>query len=139
MDQKDFQIERLILKTGNQINSIRETDLAHYNLTTTQSESILYYSRHPGSSIKELAEYLQISHQGAQKLVEKLKTKGILETSVSPEDHRVIQVSLSEAGAQLCQDLKRNGSSTGDTILQGFTEDEKVQLLDYLQRVRKNL
>lgn len=139
MDQKDFQIERLILKTGNQINSIRETDLAHYNLTTTQSESILYYSGHPGSSIKELAEYLQISHQGAQKLVEKLKTKGILKTSVSPEDHRVIQVSLSEAGAQLCQDLKRNGSSTGDTILQGFTEDEKVQLLDYLQRVRKNL
>lgn len=139
MDTKEFLIERLILKTGNRINNIRNDDLKSSGLTSAQSETILYYSDHAGSNIKELAVHLKVTHQAARKLVDKLKSKGILEALVSREDKRYMRVFLTEEGKALCRELKKSGSSTGAGILEGFSESDREKLLEYMRRVEVNI
>lgn len=139
MNEIDFKIERLVLKTGNAINNIRINDLKVNDLTPAQSETILYYSDHGGSNIKDLSTHLKVTHQAARKLVDKLKSKGILTSSVSPDDRRFARVHLTDSGSQLCDRLKESGTLTGENILLGFSADEKHTLLKYLQRIEKNI
>lgn len=138
MDAKEFIIERLILKVGNTINNRRIEDLKESDLTPAQSETILFYDRIQGANIRDLASYLKVSHQAARKLVEKLKSKGILESSVSSDDRRYTNIYLTEDGAKLCGKLKKSGTSTGMNILDGFSSEEKEQLLGFMERIEKN-
>jgi len=139
MNELDFRLERLILKIGNTINSIRDEDLVKKNLTSAQSETVLFYSYNPGKSIKELALHLKISHQAARKLVEKLKEKNILESLVAAEDKRYSKVYLTEFGEALCDLLKQKGTLTGENMLKGFSESDKVQLYHFLEKIELNM
>lgn len=139
MDSKEFIIERLILKTGNAINNIRTNDLEENGLTPAQSETVLFYSARPGASIKDLSMHLKITHQAARKLVEKLKIKGILEALVSDADKRYASIYLTGDGKKLCRKLKNSGADTGETILRGFSEKEKDDLLKLIQRIDENI
>lgn len=139
MNELDFRLERLILKIGNTINYIRDEDLVKNNLTSAQSETILFYSDNPGKSIKELALHLKISHQAARKLVDKLKSKNILESLMSTEDKRYSKVYLTEFGAELCGLLKQKGTLTGENMLNGFSERDKTELYHLLQKIEKNM
>lgn len=135
MNELDFNIERLILKIGNTINGIRDDDLGKHELTSTQSEAILFYRKHEGESIKDLARHLKISHQAAQKLVDKLASKDILRKEISEDDKRYCKVYLTEPGNRLCSTLMRKGALTGKSILGGFSETEKEELFEFLQRI----
>lgn len=139
MNELDFRLERLILKIGNTINYIRDEDLVKNNLTSAQSETILFYSDNPGKSIKELALHLKISHQAARKLVDKLKSKNILESLMSTEDKRYSKVYLTEFGAELCGLLKQKGTLTGENMLNGFSERDKAKLYNFLQKIERNM
>ena len=134
----DFKIERLIMKLGKAINSMRDGDLSKYNLSSAQSETILYYADHSGESIKELALHLKITHQAAKKLVDKLRIKDILMSVTSSDDKRYSKVYLTDKGETLCAELKKNGSHAGERMLCGLTDSEKVQLLFLLEKVEHN-
>lgn len=139
MNELDFRLERLILKIGNTINNTRHEDLVKNNLTSAQSETILFYSYNSGQSIKELALHLKISHQAARKLVDKLKSKNILESLMSTEDKRYSKVYLTEFGTELCGLLKQNGASAGEKMLKGFSESDKAQLCNFLEKIEVNI
>ena len=139
MDAIEFRIERLILKAGNALNNIRTKDLSDNNLTSVQSETILFYAANEGSNIKDLAAHLKITHQAARKLVVKLKEKGILETEISAGDRRNTCIRLTEGGSALCGKLKKKGTSNGEILLKGFSDNEKQLLAEYLVRIEKNI
>lgn len=139
MDNTDFLIERLILKAGNTLSNIRIGDLQKYDLTPVQSETILFFSDHSGENIKDLAVHLKVTHQAARKIVDKLKKKEILRSAVSEEDKRATKISLTETGRTLCQSLLQEGTYNGTRLLLGFSDDERTQLLQFLQRIEQNI
>lgn len=139
MDTLDFRIDRLLLKSGSALNNLRAKDLKSYDLTASQSETILFFAAHTDKNIRDLADHLLITHQAARKLVEKLKEKDILATTESPEDRRSVRVGLTDHGRQLCVLLKGRGASLGANLLREFTVEEKKQLLNYLEKIEKNI
>lgn len=139
LDSLDFRIQRTLLKAGNAINNTRDNELRVKNLTSAQSETILYYEKHEGGSIKDLAIYLKISHQAARKLVDKLQAKDILDIRISPYDKRYASISLTQTGQSLCKELKACGTLTGQYVLADFTETEKELLSGYLDRILANI
>lgn len=139
MDEIEFKTERLILAIGNSLNSARDKDLAKNNFSFAQSEAILFFGDHEGQSIKELAINLKISHQGAQKLVDKLIAKDILTKEISAEDKRYSRIYLSDTGKQFCKELIKTKTYSGEYMLEGFADFEKKQLYEYLQRIGKTL
>ena len=139
MQELDFAIQRKILKAGNRLSSIRSDHLGAHNLTTGQSETLLFFSSRPGSTVSDLKDHLEISHQAARNIVGRLKEKGLLSAEPSQKDARANAVRLTAAGSALCDHLKQSGSQVGTTLLCGFTEDEKDLLLHFLERVTENI
>lgn len=139
MNDKDFQIERNILKIGNQIINQRTDDLKLYNLTSNQSETLLFFDRNPGAIVLDLKDHLKISHQAARNIITRMKEKGLLYASVSDTDGRARQICLTEKGEEVCQQLKQKASHIGGNLLCGFSEEEKHLLSVFLDRIMDNL
>lgn len=139
MADKDFIIERTILKIGNHVLNVRNDDLKAYNLTSNQSETLLFFDLHKGALILNLKDHLKISHQAARNIVERMKAKGLLYVTVSDTDARAKKVFLSEKGNVICSKLKKQGGCLGSNLLQYFTENEKDELLALLEKITKTL
>lgn len=139
MADKEFLIERNILKIGNQLLNGRREDLKEFDLTSNQSETLLFFDRHPGAMIYDLKVYMKISHQAARNLVERMKEKDLLTVQVSDTDTRARKVSLSLKGQAICSELKRKGTDVGGSLLQPLSEEEKDQLSVILEKIIKAL
>lgn len=137
MADKDFIIERTILKIGNHIINVRSDDLKSCDLTSNQSETLLFFDLHEGALILDLKNHLKISHQAARNIIERMKAKGLLYVTVSDTDARAKQVFLSEKGKAVCQKLKEQGGCLGGNLLRYFTEKEKDRLLALLEKIAK--
>ena len=135
MEHLEFVIERRILHIGNHLIAVRNRDLKRFGLTSSQSETLPFIEQHEGTPIVSLKEHLDVSHQAVQKTVGKLRERGLVTVSVSPEDARVKNVSLSQDGKQLCAELKRAGAISGDTVLKGLNDSERVSLLALLSKI----
>ena len=134
MKDKNFIIERQILRIGNKISNGRDKDL-----TANQSEALLYFDNCPGRSIIDLKEHLRITHQAARNIVERMKRKELLYVVISEEDGRFKQVYLTEKGRTTCDDLKHLGTNVGCQLLKGLSEEEKDQLLSLLLKINDNV
>ena len=132
----EFIIERTILKIGNELNNIRITDLKQYDMTTGQSETMLFFEAAEGARALDLKKHLSITHQAARNYVERLKAKGLLYTEVSGTDARGKSVMLTEEGRDVCWKLRQKGCDTGKDILSDLSGEEKEELLRLLRRIR---
>lgn len=132
----EFIIERTILKIGNELNNIRITDLKQYDMTTGQSETMLFFEAAEGARALDLKKHLSITHQAARNYVERLKAKGLLYTEVSGTDARGKSVMLTEEGRDVCRKLRQKGCDTGKDILSDLSGEEKEELLRLLRRIR---
>ena len=139
MKEIDFIIERSILKIGNKLNNMRTDDLKKYGITASQSETLLYFEGHQNATITELKEYLQISHQAARNIVERLKGKNLLITTTSKTDARANIVLLTDKGRELCRELKNNGTNIGTQIMSSLSSSEKKELLRMLTLISDNM
>ncbi len=139
MNDINFITQRKIIKIGNQLNNARDEYLRKKNLTSVQSDTLLFYGRNQGKSITDLKNHLQVTHQAARKLVEKLKVKGYLYVVPSQKDARVAEVSLTDKGLEICSRLVNDGTRTATDLLSGFSMTEKETLLSFLMRVEENI
>jgi DNA-binding MarR family transcriptional regulator len=124
----EFDLQRQLIKLGNQLSSRRNADLTAHELTTSQSETLLYFANHPGYLISNLKDHLQVSHQAAQKTVMKLRQRQLLAARTSTIDARKHQLYLTAAGKQLATLLKQNGTLAGQQLLVNLTKKQKEQL-----------
>lgn len=121
------------------MNNARDEYLRKKNLTSAQSETLLFYFRNQGQNITDLKDHLQVTHQAARKLVEKLRAKEYLYILPSPKDARVAEIFLTEQGVEICTKLIKDGTRTAAGLLKGFSSEEKKKLESFLMRIEDNL
>ena len=80
-----------------------------------------------------------MSHQAACGLVDRMRSKDLLDVRVSEEDARARTIVISEHGRRVCDDLKARGSDAGHRTLGCLTEDEIVMLSDMLDRITAHM
>lgn len=136
---QDFIIERKIIKIGSHMLNTRSEDLKKVDLTSNQSESLLFFARREGAVVSDLKEHLKISHQAARNIVERMKEKDLLYVKVSPTDARARQVFLTEKGRQIYAKLQAGGTNLGKNVLSQLNEKEKIQLSDILDKILETL
>jgi len=70
-------------------------------LSRAQFEGLQFVYLHPMCCIKDLAAGLDVSHPAAVKLVERVEAKKLITRSASEKDRRVVQLGVTDLGAEL--------------------------------------
>lgn len=109
------------------------------NVTRSQWAMIAVVARYPGSTQRTIAEYLEMSEASAGRLIDRLCADGLLERRDRRDDRRARSVFVTDAAHPLLDKLGLIASEAEGRMFNGFSDDEVVQLRDYLSRIYDNV
>ncbi len=110
---------------------------------TTQQWSVLGALASPGYddglTVNELAEYLFVSRQNVNGLLDRLEQAKLTERVQNASDRRVRFVRLTKKGKAIWSNLSNEIGSYYDAALDGFSDEEIVQFQYLTDRLMTNL
>ncbi|AYG01477.1 MarR family winged helix-turn-helix transcriptional regulator [Lactococcus allomyrinae] len=89
-------------------------------------------------SQRDLVARLDMKPQSASEIIRKLEKKGLISRWQSPEDKRVYIVSLTPAGEKEIDQFDEF-VDVSPILLEGLDDDEKVELMRLIQKMRTSL
>lgn len=138
-DVECFELFREIRRVGAKLSRERDEDLKVLQLTGSQSLALLYLEQNPRCQITDLSAHLEISHQAARTLVDRLRTKELVDVDVSDSDGRARSITLTDIGAEKCAEIRRVRLDTASHSLSSLTHEERMIMLSLLDKISRNL
>jgi DNA-binding MarR family transcriptional regulator len=92
-----------------------------------------------GLSIGEMASRLAVEVPTVVKTVQRMEAAGVVRREPDPADRRSSRIVLTEHGRSLEPIVREALEQVTATATGGLTQAEKEQLVDLLERVRRNL
>ncbi len=117
------------------VSTIYERD---YGLTVSEWRAMAVLGNEQPLSAGEIVTKSSIDKVKVSRAINGLTKAGYLERRVDEEDRRKVSLHLTRTGQIVYEDLVEKVRVLEDKLLAGFTDEEKVQLLDMMTRVRQN-
>ena len=95
--------------------------------------------RHPGASLSELAERMEVEKATAGRMIDRLVANGWVARRTQRDDRRVKRVYLTPEAERVHKRIWRVAETTVEDALTGLSARESKQLMALLQRVKKTL
>lgn len=92
-----------------------------------------------GFAQKEILADLPISKSTMSNTIDNLVEKGYLRKEEDPEDKRVTVIYLTEKGEEAESTVREIDKKVVEMMLKRFSESEKEELTEYLEKLLKNL
>lgn len=106
-----------------------------HELTSAQWGPLMRLQTTGGSTVAELARWLQVDAGAMTRLLDRLEKKGLCKRVRSTEDRRVVKVELTPEGAASIQQVPAVLAEVMNAHLAGFSKSEWHALKTYLQRM----
>lgn len=137
----DKHIGMYFKKISEKLEKKANENLGKRELTFTQGKVLWYLHKHSGETVtlSDVAKFLDCTHATVSGLVSRLEKKGYLRVEADNNDHRAKNLFLTEKEMTKFRAMQEHRNLMEETLLHGFSEEEKNQLSAYLQRVYENL
>ncbi|HEF5785303.1 MarR family transcriptional regulator [Burkholderia multivorans] len=112
--------------------------LEPFDLTAQQIGVILLLSRGYARTPFELSRKMAYDSGSMTRMLDRLERKGLIARSRSEQDRRMIELALTERGADAARALPSLIATALNAQLAGFSADELATLTGLLQRFIKN-
>lgn len=109
------------------------------NLSASQFMSLMYISEHAPVTMSAIASYLRIELPSATSVINKLSRAKLIKRHASPDDRRLVLISLTERGQDLLKQAKDLRRQKIERNLALFSDREKSDLLIILQTLHNRL
>ena len=112
------------------VTSVKDT-----GLTSGQPKVLDYLKNHNGAVQKDIAAGCHIEPASLTAILNGMETKGLIERRLCPDNHRFYNVYLTETGRLYVGRLENEFDTIESYALQNFSEADKEQLIEYLNRI----
>ena len=114
--------------------------LKEHDLTWGQSRLIGFLSRNGGECTqKELENFLEVSHPTVVGIVSRMEQNGFVTCRIDASDRRNKIVSLTEKAVEAGKSILGSLREQEEAMFDGFTDEERQKLDEYLFRIYENL
>ena len=140
--------ERLI---GRELRSLNNLIRRYFDFATHRKEIetvtgnngwiIGYLAENTGKDIyqKDLERHFTITRSTASRVLSRMEQKGLIERQPVARDARLKKIVLTDKAWQLKGLMRQDVVQMEQTLLHGFTEEEKRTLSAYIQRMKHNI
>lgn len=108
-------------------------------VTRAQWWIIAHLSRHDGMVQTQLAQMLDVGKASLGALLDRLEATGFIERRPEPNDRRAKRVFLTKSSFQLLEQLVAAETEFNATILAGFTDKDRSELIRLLSNIKDAL
>lgn len=135
----DYAIHTLLYRTAHRQRNALRPYLRQLGLGTGQPRLLMHLERSGPCSQKRLADYMEVDPSAVCRMLDTLEKSGFVTRGVDQTDRRADMVAITGKGRRAVEAWREVGRQIDRQMLQGFTDAEVQQLVDYLERVRSNL
>jgi DNA-binding MarR family transcriptional regulator len=115
-----------------------DAEVAALEVSAAQYVIIAQLAEKEANSSAQLCKSFSYDAGAMTRMVDRLEAKGLLERRRCPDDRRLINLELTEAGKALFPKMKVIAAAVQNRFLRGFTKDEVRQLERLLGRILEN-
>ncbi len=109
------------------------------NMSLSQLNVLMYLETREHVRMKDIGEKLGVKPSSVTNLVDRLIKAELVERSFDPEDRRVVEVSLSEGGKKLIEEVRNNDRKNWEKVIGKIDKKEYEQLLRITKKMDKAL
>ena len=135
----DTSLGFLMNRTARGMKRALDAKLFDYELTATQYIVLIRMYEEDGISLTELGERLYLDNPTLTGIIDRMERDGLLQRMRDDIDRRVVNVYLTPKGKLLRYEIEHLAEKTDDDIWKGFSESEKNEMLNYIERIWNNL
>lgn len=130
----------LIKQIHSELEKRANNMLRRDELTLSQVNVLLELNRSDDGQmeLKQMEEVFHIAKPTAVGLVQRLESKGLIESSKSGDDKRIRLIRITPKGKECCSKAKENMKKTDAVLASSLTKEEQKTLIDLLQKVRNS-
>ncbi|MCY8235476.1 MarR family winged helix-turn-helix transcriptional regulator [Priestia endophytica] len=121
------------------LDSISNIEFKEHNLTKGQYLYLVRICEHPGIIQEKLAEMIKVDRTTAARSIKKLETEGFIEKKDDYHNKKIKKLFPTEKGREVYPFLRREGDHSEKVALTGFSEQERKEVFQLVQRIRKNI
>lgn len=99
----------------------------------------LSHNQHRPIYQKDLEKAFNVTRSTASKVLTLMEKKGFIERRSVKEDARLKEIVLTETALELAHKMEQQHQEMEERLTQGFTDEEREQLLAYLNRMLDNI
>lgn len=129
----------LLFKTFHAQRNKNRMHMDEFNLSPGQPKVLRYIFSHNECKLKDIATKCDVEPATVSKILNSLEEKGMLIRQINPRNKRAYQLRLTDLGASALEKWNVHCLEVEDISLQGFSDDEKEQFRNYLERMYFNL
>lgn len=134
------EIGMLIKQISFQMRTHADTDLRKCDLTWSQAHLLRHLTRAGGEmSQKQIEKEMETSHPTVVGLVQRLETKGFVESFTDEKDRRVKKVRLTERAYDHQHFMNARFREKEKLMTRGMSEEEVKELIRLLRKLHANL
>jgi DNA-binding MarR family transcriptional regulator len=146
VEDADFEISNRLLFRVFQTANLMHTQGTRFAADlgiTTQQWSVLGALSRPlakgGMTVGELSEYLLVSRQNLTGILTRLEAQGLTSRVADAVDRRARRVVMTSTGRAVWPKLTHRIAAFYAEALAGFSFDDRVSFLHYVDKLKKNL
>lgn len=109
-----------------------------YAIGYAQVRTLLYIAHNEGITQKELAIFFHLDKSSITSQLNILELNGYVKKHISTSDARKLQLCITDKTKEIMAPLKNVFSLWTETLLDGFSENEKSELFNYFEKMQKN-
>lgn len=112
-----------------------------YNITGSNGWILAFLYEHEGEDVyqRDLEDAFSVTRSTVSKVVKLMESKGLIRRESVFHDARLKKLILTEKGREVHQMAAKGNQQLELRLENGFTQEEKEQLLSFLRRVTENL
>ena len=138
MAGKDIGV--LLKLITDKMKSDADTDLKQYNITFTQSRTLVCLREHGGQATqKELEEYLCVSHPTIVGIISRMERSGYVVSWFDPNDKRSKIISITDKAEALGEQMRQITSQKEKALVRGLSDEQIKELEKMLSVLLENI
>ena len=140
-DKNEIDIGKFIKVFNNMLDSKANRDFRKWDLTCSQHAIIAYLFDHQSveTTQRDLEQTFSLKNPTVTGLLNLLENKGMIQRVTNPKDRRSNIIKLTEKCLAMEKQLNTSRKKAEETILKGFTPDEKKLMLSFMRRLMDNI
>ena len=137
VEKKPFHVS---LKVLNRLYCNRlEVIAKEIDLTIGQPHILMFLKHKAGCSQKDICDFFHFKAATVTVLLQRMEKQGLIVRIPDSRDQRVIRINLTEKGKEKTEHFRDLENRLEKECLAGFTEQERIMLLHFMDRINDNL
>lgn len=88
---------------------------------------------------KDIENHFQLTRSAVSRVLDRMERQALIRREPVESDHRLKRIVLTEKSMEISSYMNQDREHLEAILLKGFTEEERAQLIHYLQRMQKNV